>query len=204
MQKIAIFGGTGMTGQCVVAHALKKGLKLRLLVRDMKTVPHTFRDKVEIVMGDVTDYSKVLEVIQGTNGVVVTLGTRNNLEPTTVLSSGLENILKAMQEASVQKISVCLSSFLFYEPDKVPTIFEHINLEHRRMLDLVKSAEFAEWRAVLPPHIADEPSAEFQVLQDKSPGRTISKLDLGKFLVDCLTQEQYIRRVLGIATVKRG
>lgn len=122
----------------------------------MKTVPHTFRDKVEIVMGDVTDYSKVLEVIQGTNGVVVTLGTRNNLEPTTVLSAGLENILKAMKEASVQKISVCLSSFLFYEPDKVPTIFEHINLEHRRMLDLVKSAEFAEWRAVLPPHIAGE------------------------------------------------
>uniref|UniRef100_A0A1L8DFM8 Putative nmra-like family n=1 Tax=Nyssomyia neivai TaxID=330878 RepID=A0A1L8DFM8_9DIPT len=203
MQKIAIFGGTGMTGQCVVNHALKKGIKLKLLVRDMKTVPKTFRDKVEIIVGDVKDYDKVLEVIQGTNGVAVTLGTRNNLAPTTELSEGTENILKAMKEASVQKISICLSSFLFYEPDKVPTIFEHINKEHQRMLDIVKASDL-EWRAVLPPHIADEPSAEFQVLQDKSPGRTISKLDLGKFLIDCLTQEQYIQRVLGIATVKRG
>uniref|UniRef100_A0A1L8DFY0 Putative nmra-like family n=1 Tax=Nyssomyia neivai TaxID=330878 RepID=A0A1L8DFY0_9DIPT len=203
MQKIAIFGGTGMTGQCVVDHALKKGIKLKLLVRDMKTVPKTFRDKVEIIVGDVKDYDKVLEVIQGTNGVAVTLGTRNNLAPTTELSEGTENILKAMKEASVQKISICLSSFLFYEPDKVPTIFEHINKEHQRMLDIVKGSDL-EWRAVLPPHIADEPSAEFQVLQDKSPGRTISKLDLGKFLIDCLTQEQYIQRVLGIATVKRG
>ncbi|XP_059611699.1 flavin reductase (NADPH) [Phlebotomus argentipes] len=203
MQKLAVFGGTGMTGQCVVDHALKKGLKLRLLVRDMKTVPNTFRDKVEIIMGDCTDYAKVLEVVQGTNGVAVALGTRNNLEPTTELSVGLENILKAMKEASIQKISVCLSSFLYFEPEKVPTIFEHITEEHRRMLNLLKASE-SEWRAVLPPHIADEPSAEFQVLQDKSPGRTISKLDLGKFLVDCLTQEQYIRRVLGIATVKRS
>ncbi|XP_055678706.1 flavin reductase (NADPH) [Lutzomyia longipalpis] len=203
MQKLAIFGGTGMTGQCVVDHALRKGLKLRLLVRDMKTVPNTFRDKVEIILGDVTDYTKVQEVIQGTNGVVVVLGTRNNLEPTTVLSTGTENIVKAMKEASIQKLSICLSSFLFYDPEKVPTIFEHINKEHKRMLDIVKECDL-EWRAVLPPHIADEPSAEFQVLQDKSPGRTISKLDLGKFLIDCLTQEQYIRRVLGIATVKRS
>uniref|UniRef100_A0A1B0CGQ9 NAD(P)-binding domain-containing protein n=1 Tax=Lutzomyia longipalpis TaxID=7200 RepID=A0A1B0CGQ9_LUTLO len=203
MQKLAIFGGTGMTGQCVVDHALRKGLKLRLLVRDMKTVPNTFRDKVEIILGDVTDYTKVQEVIQGTDGVVVVLGTRNNLEPTTVLSTGTENIVKAMKEASIQKLSICLSSFLFYDPEKVPTIFEHINKEHKRMLDIVKECDL-EWRAVLPPHIADEPSAEFQVLQDKSPGRTISKLDLGKFLIDCLTQEQYIRRVLGIATVKRS
>uniref|UniRef100_A0A6B2E5D9 NAD(P)-binding domain-containing protein n=1 Tax=Phlebotomus kandelakii TaxID=1109342 RepID=A0A6B2E5D9_9DIPT len=203
MQKIAVFGGTGMTGQCLMDYGIKKGLKLRLLVRDMKTVPHTFRDKVEIVIGDVEDYAKVQEVIQGTNAVAVALGTRNNLEPTTVLSTGLENILKAMKEASVQKISVCLSSFLFFDPEKVPTIFEHITAEHRRMLELLKGSQ-AEWRAVLPPHIADEPSAEYQVLQDKSPGRTISKLDLGKFLIDCLTQEQYIRRVLGIATVKRS
>ncbi|GAB0088181.1 flavin reductase (NADPH) [Sergentomyia squamirostris] len=202
MQKIAIFGGTGMTGQCVVAHALKKGLKVKLLVRNMETVPKTFREKVEITVADVLDYEKVLEVIQGTSGVVVTLGTRNSMEPTTVLSTGLENILRAMKEASVQKISVCLSSFLFYDPDKVPTLFEHINAEHKRMLDLVKDSDL-EWRAVLPPHIADDPSGEFQVLQDKSPGHIISKLDLGIFLVDCLTQEQYIRRVLGIANVKR-
>uniref|UniRef100_A0A7G3AQQ9 Putative nmra-like family n=1 Tax=Lutzomyia longipalpis TaxID=7200 RepID=A0A7G3AQQ9_LUTLO len=218
MQKLAIFGGTGMTGQCVVDHALRKGLKLRLLVRDMKTVPNTFRDKVEIILGDVTDYTKVQEVIQGTNGVVVVLGTRNNLEPTTVLSTGTENIVKAMKEASIQKLSICLSSFLFYDPEKVPTIFEHINKEHKRMLDIVKEwinypESFAlylkehgghDFCLFVLHHRTDEPSAEFQVLQDKSPGRTISKLDLGKFLIDCLTQEQYIRRVLGIATVKRS
>uniref|UniRef100_A0A1B0CGM4 NAD(P)-binding domain-containing protein n=1 Tax=Lutzomyia longipalpis TaxID=7200 RepID=A0A1B0CGM4_LUTLO len=218
MQKLAIFGGTGMTGQCVVDHALRKGLKLRLLVRVMKTVPNTFRDKVEIILGDVTDYTKVQEVIQGTNGVVVVLGTRNDLEPTTVLSTGTENIVKAMKEASIQKLSICLSSFLFYDPEKVPTIFEHINKEHKRMLDIVKELinypeSFAlylkehcvyDFCLFVFPLRTDEPSAEFQVLQDKSPGRTISKLDLGKFLIDCLTQEQYIRRVLGIATVKRS
>lgn len=50
--------------------------------------------------------------------------------------------------------------------------------------------------------ILDEPSAPFQTLHDKSPGRTISKFDLGKFFVDCLDQEEHARKVIGIATIK--
>ena len=94
-----------------------------------------------------------------------------------------------------------MSSFLFMEPDKVPKMFEGLNADHRRMLDIVKASGL-EYRAVLPPHIADEPRAPFQTLHDKSPGRTISKLDLGDFFIDCLNMEEHSEKVIGIATIK--
>uniref|UniRef100_A0A182P9L2 Conserved oligomeric Golgi complex subunit 1 n=1 Tax=Anopheles epiroticus TaxID=199890 RepID=A0A182P9L2_9DIPT len=181
-----------MTGQCAVRYALKKGLSVRLLVRNEATVPDDFKEKVEIVKGDVTSMEDVKKAVAGQELVCVVLGTRNDLKPTTAMSEGMSNIIAAMKEASLKKFSVCLSSFLFMEPDKVPAIFVNINGEHRRMLETVKGCGL-EYRAVLPPHIADEPQAEFATAYDKSPGhsRSISKLDLGQFLVDCLFDEAH-------------
>jgi biliverdin reductase / flavin reductase len=119
------------------------------------------------------------------------------------MSTGMQNIVDAMKENSLLKVSICLSSFLFYEVDKVPKMFHELNADHQRMLDIVKGSNL-EYRAVFPPHIADEPSGEFIVTHDKSPGpRTISKWDLGKFMVDSLFQEEHSGKVMGIATVKK-
>lgn len=203
MQKIVFFGGTGMTGQCAVRYALQKGLIVRLLVRSEATVPEDFKEKVELVKGDVTNMDDVKKAVQGQELICVVLGTRNDLKPTTAMSDGMSNIIAAMKEASLKTFSVCLSSFLFMEPEKVPGMFVNINGEHKRMLDMVKGCGL-EYRAVLPPHIADEPQAKFDTAYDKSPGhsRSISKLDLGQFLVECLFDVAHSEKVIGICTVK--
>lgn len=196
-----IFGGTGMTGQCAVKYALEKGLKVRLMVRNEITVPEEFKTKVEIVQGDVVNPNDVENAIKGQDLVCVVLGTRNDLKPTRVLSNGMENIIKAMKNQSLLKVSVCLSSFLFFEPEKVPKMFTDLNAEHQRMLDLIKASSL-EYRAVLPPHIADEPSKEFVLAYDKPPNmtRSISKIDLGKFLIESLFDEKHAKQVIGICT----
>ncbi|EFN80129.1 Flavin reductase [Harpegnathos saltator] len=50
-----------------------------------------------------------MKAIAGTDAVVVALGTRNDLSPTTVLSCGLKNIISAMKAYNVELVSVCLS-----------------------------------------------------------------------------------------------
>jgi biliverdin reductase / flavin reductase len=155
------------------------------------------------VKGDVTNLDDVKGAVAGMSAVVVALGTRNKLEATTAMSEGMKNICDAMKDAGLAKVSVCLSAFLFYEPEKVPKVFHELNADHQRMLDIVKGSGL-EYRAVFPPHIADEPSAELTVAYDKSPGpRTISKWDLGKFLVDSLFQDEHSGKVIGIANVKK-
>ncbi|XP_058835176.1 flavin reductase (NADPH) [Topomyia yanbarensis] len=201
MKKIVIFGGTGTTGQCAVKYALEKGLKVRLMVRNEGTVPESFKGEVEVVKGDVVNPIDVSNAINGQDLVCVALGTRNDLKPTTELSTGMQNIVDAMKTTGIKQVSICLSTFLFFEKDKVPKIFTDLNAEHGRMLDVVKASGL-EYRAIFPPHIADEPAGEYITAYDKSPGvsRSISKHDLGKFLIESLFDERHAGKLIGICT----
>ncbi|BFF90837.1 flavin reductase (NADPH) [Drosophila madeirensis] len=199
MQRIAVIGGTGMTGECAVDHAIEKGLSVRVLYRTEATVPERFKtaSNVELVKGDAINYEDVKRLIEGVDGVCVILGTRNKLEATTELSRGTENLIKAMKEAKLTKFSIVMSSFLWRSLDEVPTVFHRLNEEHKRMLDLTKASEL-EWIAILPPHIADEPASGYTVAYDEAPGRLVSKYDLGKFIVDSLDQPEHYGKVCGI------
>ncbi|XP_017478526.1 PREDICTED: flavin reductase (NADPH) [Rhagoletis zephyria] len=198
MQRIAVIGGTGMTGQCVVDYALQKGLAVRLLYRSETTLPERFKGKVELVNGNVLNLDDCKKVIDGVDGVCIILGTRNKLEATTELSTGTENVIAAMKEKNVPRFSIVMSSFLFRPLSEVPGVFHKLNEEHKRMLELTKSSGL-DYVAVLPPHIADEPSSDYTVLHDEAPGRAISKYDLAKFIVDSLEQEEHIGKVCGVA-----
>lgn len=108
-----------------------------------------------MVKGNVLEYKDVLNAIRNVSAVVVALGTRNDLKPTTDMSEGMKNIVKAMKELKVEVVSVCLSAFLFYEDDKVPQIFRDVTADHRRMYDVLKSSDL-KYIACFPPHITGE------------------------------------------------
>lgn len=131
---------------------------------------------------------------------MITLGTRNKLNATTVMSEGTKHVVEAMKKFGLKKFSACMSSFVFKPLDAVPPPVREIDADHRRMLDIVKSSGL-EYRAILPPHITSDPSSNFQTLFDQSPGRRISKFDLGKFFVDSLENEEFSGKVIGIANV---
>lgn len=105
-------------------------------MRDEGKVPANLKDKIEIVVGDVTNPEQVSNAISNRDAVVVVLGTRNDLSkypishkilifsthdvhiifivnfylgPTTVLSNGMKNIIDAMKTHNVEIVSVCLS-----------------------------------------------------------------------------------------------
>ncbi|XP_055380824.1 flavin reductase (NADPH) [Condylostylus longicornis] len=200
MNKIAVIGGTGMTGQCVVDYAVKKGLKVRLMYRNISTVPEAFKTKqeIELVEGDATKLDNVKNLLNDVDGVCVILGTRNNLEPTTEMSTGTQNVVEAMKTLNLKKFSVIMSSFLFWEESKVPKQFEHINNEHKKMLEITKHSGL-DFVAILPPHISDEPYTEVEITENKSPGRIVPKVNLAKFIVDSLDQPERYGKVWGIA-----
>ncbi|XP_020297203.1 flavin reductase (NADPH) [Pseudomyrmex gracilis] len=199
MKRIVIFGATGNTGLCTLRSAVEDGLEVRAFVRDETKVPEDLKNKIESIIGDVTNAEQVASAVADRDAVVVVLGTRNDLNPTTVLSQGLKNIIDAMKTHNVELISVCLSAFLFYKPEAVPAIFKNLNADHQRMFDLIKASNL-KWVAILPPHIADIPKSKYTVTFDSSPGRAISKHDLGAFLIECLKNSKYCQKICGIAT----
>lgn len=92
------------------------------------------------------------------------------------------------------------SAFLFYDKPKVPAMFHGINDDHERMLHLLEASKGLDWIAVMPPHIAGTPSGEFSIEIGSSPGRAISKYDLGKFMIQCLSNPDYYKQRCGLAT----
>ncbi|XP_072929656.1 flavin reductase (NADPH) [Epargyreus clarus] len=204
MKKIVIFGATGMTGLCAVEAAVKKGLEVRAFVRDPSKLPEELKEKVEIFKGDVLEPDSVANAVEGTDGVVVALGTRSNLDPTSDMSEGMKHIVDAMRAKNVKPVSVCISAFLFYEPEKLPPRFVDITNDHKRMHQELSESGL-NWVAVWPPHISDEPSREIivEVNPEKSPGRAISKYDLGTFLVDSISEPKYYKSIIGICNVPK-
>ncbi|KYN38690.1 Flavin reductase [Trachymyrmex septentrionalis] len=192
-KRIVLFGGTGNTGLCSLRTAVENGLEVRAFVRDKDKVPEDLRNKVELIVGDVTNAKEVANAVADRDAVVVT-------RPTTVMSQGMKNIIEAMKVHNVELVSVCLSAFLFLKLEAVPAIFKGVTEDHQRMFDLIKSSGL-KWVAILPPHIAETPKSKYTVTFDSSPGRVISKYDLGAFLVECLENPDYYQKICGIATV---
>jgi len=77
-------------------------------VRDANKLPENIKPNHTIV-GDVLNKSDVQKAIENQDAVIVCLGTRNDLSPTTALSEGTQNIVDAMKSANVERISVCIS-----------------------------------------------------------------------------------------------
>lgn len=137
----------------ILLSTLIVGLNVRAFVRDPTKLPDHLRNSVEVVKGDVLEYKDVLNAVRGVSAVVVVLGTRNDLSPTTMMSDGMRNIVDAMKECNVEIVSVCLSAFLFYEIEKVPPMFHEVNADHKRMYDVLQSSGL-KYIACFPPHIA--------------------------------------------------
>ncbi|KAG8257362.1 hypothetical protein J6590_052231 [Homalodisca vitripennis] len=200
MNKIAVFGATGQTGSCVLKSAIEKGVKIRALIRDLSKLPTEYEGKIDIVQGDVLNVEDVKKTLEGQDAVIVVLGTRNDLGPTTVMSEGLKNILAGMKALNINVVSVCLSAFLFRKPEEVPPMFHEVNADHMRMFNEMKASDL-QWIAVYAPHIADEPPTGYITKHDEPPNhRIISKYDLGQFFLDSVSMPEHYQKIVGLAS----
>uniref|UniRef100_A0A8C6YJN4 Biliverdin reductase B n=1 Tax=Naja naja TaxID=35670 RepID=A0A8C6YJN4_NAJNA len=191
-KKIAIFGATGMTGLATLAQALEAGYQVTVLVRDPVRLPPELQP-AQVVVGDVLNRADVDRAVRGQDAVIIILGTRNDLSPTTMMSEGTRNIVAAMKSCGISKVVVCLSAFLMWDLDKVPAKMQPVTEDHIRMQQILKESGL-DCVYVMPPHIAgDQPlTGDYTITVNTSSGsRVISKHDLGHFFLKCLTTSEY-------------
>ncbi|XP_068766390.1 flavin reductase (NADPH) [Struthio camelus] len=191
-KNIAIFGATGMTGLATLAQALDAGYEVTVLVRDPARLPPEHRP-ARVVVGDVLNPADVDKAVQGQDAVIIILGTRNDLSPTTMMSEGTKNIVAAMKAHGIRKVVVCLSAFLMWDLQKVPPKLLPVTEDHIRMHRILQESGL-DCVSVMPPHIADDQplTGDYTVTVNTSGGsRVISKHDLGHFFLQCLTTSEY-------------
>ncbi|NXS39666.1 BLVRB reductase, partial [Balaeniceps rex] len=168
------------------------GYAVTVLVRDRARLPAQ-HCPARVVLGDVRDPAAVAEAVRGQDAVIILLGTRDDLGPTTVMSEGTENIVTAMKAHGIRKVVACLSAFLLWDLQKVPPRLVPVTEDHIRMHRILQDSGL-DCVHVMPPHIAaDKPlTGNYTVTVGASGGsRVISTHDLGHFLLHCLHTSCY-------------
>lgn len=202
--KIAVLGGGGRTGKFLVTQLLQRGHDVRLLLRN----PDQFSienpsSKLETLHGDAVDPEAIHTLLAGCDAVISTVGQRPG-EPM-VSSQATANVLQSMAEHGIRRYIVLAGLNLDTPFDKksektsaatkwMKQHFPEPHADRQKTYDLLV-ASVASWTQVRVPLIEfSDRKGELVVSLEDCLGDGISAGDIATFLVDQLSDEQYVRQ----------
>ena len=105
MKCVAVFGGSGKTGQEVVSIALKKGLRVKALYRP-GSEPRSVPPRLEIIKGRLTANEDVRRTMDGTTGAILVFGPRlgRRAKPDVFCEAATKTIIAEMKNLGVDRI----------------------------------------------------------------------------------------------------
>lgn len=103
IQKVAVLGGGGRTGNYLVKQLLKEGFSLKLLLRNPDNFPIQ-NSQIEIIKGDACDLNSIKVLLKDCQVVLSTVGQRKD-EPL-VASLATSNILQVMKDYGIERYSL--------------------------------------------------------------------------------------------------
>ncbi len=206
MKTIALFGGTGQTGQEFLPLALAQGYDVRALVRspDKLDMSHP---RLEVVKGDVLNLDDVLHAVSGSDVVVSVFGHVKG-SPEWLQTDGTKNIVAAMQQNSVPKIISLSGGGLPYpERDRpkfmdkvirtimkvaVPKVLNDAIVHHQ-----VLAESDTDWIIVRAPRLTND-AKKGQYREGwvgVNASTKIARADLADFLLKQVEDDRYLRQM---------
>ncbi len=200
--KIAVIGGTGKSGAYLVQELLRRNIPIKLLLRT-HSIFETWNQQVEIVRGDARDYTSIQKLLEGCSAVISTLGQPKG--ESSIFSDATRNILQAMKESGINRYIVTTGLNVDAPGDeknervRMATDWMHQNYPETTKDKQVEyellAASQTDWTLVRLPMIV-QTDAHFPKKIDLKdcPGEKISAGDLACFLVDQLSNDEYIKK----------
>jgi len=206
--KIVIFGASGHIGRIITARALEKGHKVTAFVRNPQTL--TIKNKnLSVCVGDIRNYAQVADAIKGNEAVISSVGNKTRsatFKSTTVISNGVENIVKAMNQHNVKRL-LFISSFGLNEsiflPEKIfiriilRNIFAQMPRQEKRI-----SQSGLDYTIVRPARLTDEITVgKYKAAEDLYIGlfSHISRTAVADFLLKELENKKFSRKVVTLS-----
>lgn len=209
--KIAVIGGTGKAGKYLVNQLIERGFHLKLLLRNLETF-FIQNPLIEIIKGNVNDYDTVLSLVADCQAVISALGLGQTASEKSIFSNATNNILRAMQVYGIQRYIVMTGinvNTLFdkkspktqFATDWMYTNYPNSTADKQKEYDLLLASN-VDWTLVRLPLIeqTDEVS-NIQIGLEDCVGDKISSTNLANFLIDQLTDNQYVKQSPFISNV---
>src|ERR1035437_3490996 len=213
--KLVVLGATGATGQLIVSQALEQGHHVTALARHSEGVAAS-HPQLQVVAFDVLNPNVDLDpVVADADAVLSALGSRER-RPTTVYSSGVQRIAKAMQDQGVRRL-LCISSDGIDVPAGLPwpqrvvlcqiiqRIYRHQYAHMVRMESCLRSSSL-DWTVIRAPRLTDGPPmghTRVFVIEPILDGGSLRRADLAQFMIDAVNQPETLGRLAHLARPRR-
>ncbi|WP_214884109.1 MULTISPECIES: NAD(P)H-binding protein [unclassified Exiguobacterium] len=204
MSTIALFGGSGRTGERVLERLLEKGHRVTLLTRQSLGS----NEGIDEILGDAIDRDAVIETVRSADVVISALGT----DKQNVLSTFTPLVVEAMRQFDLSRIITVGTAGILQAHDSDNYRFETSESkrstttaaeDHARAYELLRDSGLA-FTVICPTQLIDEQSigeliVSKEVLGTKHSG-PISRDDVADLVVACLTDDDYVGHRVGITT----
>jgi uncharacterized protein YbjT (DUF2867 family) len=211
--KLAIFGATGTVGSELLRQALDAGYDVRALVRTPSKLP-SHSSQLTLVQGNVRDPAAVNRTLDGCDAVLSTLGATDKHDPD-VRRTGTANIIAAMHEHRIRRLVIMGGFHLPFPGDPhnlgrrliVPILrlSKHL-LDDTTAMGAVVQASDLDWTVVRTPRVArsDRPAPACTGTLKLGPWSKVTRGNVAGFMLNCLTDDTYVRRAPMICDPRRA
>jgi len=217
MPHLAIFGGTGPSGQCLINEALSKNYTLTLLVRTPSKLPEqiTSNPSVSIITGSLSDMEAITRTIHGADAVLSTLGPRLSLstalhgltDHSTPLADGYQLILQAMQTEGVKRL-IALGTVSNENPEDHSSVVRWCLVTavrvflHSAWRDVVQYGreiqenKFVEWTIARVARLTNSEGGKVEagVVGGEGTSVFVARKDLARWFLQELEKGEWIRK----------
>lgn len=209
--KVAVIGGTGKSGTYLTQLLQQNSYHIKLLVRNPAKAPENLTN-IELVQGDVSDYTTVYNLLSGCHAVISTLGMGIPASVPTIFTQSTANVLQAMEALHINRYIVTTGLNVDTNTDKkglatqagtdwMKKTFPASTANKQQEYELLAASKVNFTMARLPLiEQTDESPSVITSLTD-CPGNKISATSLGCFLIEQLTSTQFIRQAPFVANV---
>jgi putative NADH-flavin reductase len=199
---VALIGGTGRTGQLVLAELLRRGHTVSVLARDPAKLGEQAAS-VRVVTGSATDPTVITELLTGADAVVSALGPTAKESDLHTRTARL--LVERMPQLGVTRFIGVSGAAIDVPGDAKGTRDRLISTLIRTAGGAAskdKQAEYRvfagsnlDWTLVRPPRLLDSPATGHASHDARTPGHwSVPRADLASVMVDVLEQGLYVRQ----------
>lgn len=164
--KIAVIGASAGIGLETVKRALERNHEVVALARS--AVQHPENTLLSSINGDALNKNNLTRAIEGSDAVIVTLGTRKNMGQTTLFSDFAKLLIEVQKESKSKASHLIVTGFGTGESANYVGRFVKLFLKYflkdvyadkAKMEELISSSDL-NWLIVRPGRLLDKPRTE--------------------------------------------
>lgn len=206
---VALFGGSGTTGKALIRHALIRGIKVRALVRNARSM-NVRSGLIEVIEGPLVSPDHVEFCLKGSDAAICVFGPR---PPYTDIfcEAATRTIVESMQKVRVKRL-VCQTGAMIgeYPANRTLPFRLMVSMFNRRLpriasdrasQEIVVKQSGLAWTLVKPARLSDsEAKNKWFAGPDIRAGllSSISREDLADFLIEEALNPQFAEQAVFI------